>query len=129
VALWASARVTELLGDQATTPPRYGSPEWQQLTGNDPRKAASVITAAELWRRYGDEEELLTWFREARRARPPLAEGKALAERDALARPRPARPVQATTGWPPVAIPGRPGWYRHLVNGRQVDVQRTGAAA
>lgn len=30
--------------------------------------------------------------------------------------------VTATPGWPPVAIPGRPGWYRHWVDGRQVDL-------
>jgi hypothetical protein len=34
----------------------------------------------------------------------------------------PVREVVATAGWPPVAIPGRPGWYRHLVDGRQVDL-------
>jgi hypothetical protein len=41
----------------------------------------------------------------------------------------PGKPVQATLGWPPVAIPGRPGWYRSHVDGRQVDVQRTDVAA
>ncbi|WP_157852695.1 hypothetical protein RFN58_07075 [Streptomyces iakyrus] len=30
--------------------------------------------------------------------------------------------VTATEGWPPVAIPGRPGWWRHLINGEQVDL-------
>lgn len=32
------------------------------------------------------------------------------------------RPVQATPGWPPVAIPGWPGWWRHYINGQQVDL-------
>lgn len=34
----------------------------------------------------------------------------------------PARPVLATPGWPPVAIPGQPGWWRHTINGQQVDL-------
>lgn len=129
VSLWASARVTELLGDSATRPPKYGSAEWHRLAGNDPRKGAAVITAAELWRRFGDEEDLLAWFRDASRARTPLASWKTRAELDALAKPKPPRPVQAADGWPPVAIPGRPGWYRHFANGRQVDAQRTEMAA
>ena len=129
VALWASARVTELLGDSEGPAPKYGTAEWHRLAGNDPRKGAAVITAAEMWRRYGDEEDLLAWFRDASRARPPLASCKTLAELDALAKPKPTRPVQAADGWPPVAIPGRPGWYRHFVDGRQVDVQRTVTAA
>ncbi|PBC77595.1 hypothetical protein BX265_2346 [Streptomyces sp. TLI_235] len=33
-----------------------------------------------------------------------------------------AHTVRASAGWPPIAIPGRPGWRRHLVDGRQVDV-------
>lgn len=130
-ALWANARVTELLGDDTTPPPRYGTREWQQLPSSAPQKAAAVITAAEMWRKYGDEEDLLAWFRDASRAREPLASRKTLAELDALAKPEPPRPVQAAEGWPPVAIPGRPGWYRHVVDGRQVDLphDRSGATA
>lgn len=30
--------------------------------------------------------------------------------------------VAATTDWPPVAIPGRPGWWRHCIDGQQVDL-------
>ncbi|TXJ80697.1 hypothetical protein E2C11_11040 [Streptomyces lavendulae] len=120
--------MTELVDGQATVP-RYGTAEWQQLPGNDPKKGAAVIVAAEMWRRYGDEDELLAWFRDAHRARNPIGGRKTVAELDTLAKPAPPRPVQATTGWPPVAIPGRPGWHRRLVNGRQVDVQRTERAA
>lgn len=134
VALWASARVTQLLDgqDPKARPPKYGSPAWQRLRGDDPQKAAAVTEAAEMWRRYGDEDELLAWFREAhRQARTPLASRKTLAELNEAAKPRPAPPVQATAGWPPVAVPGRPGWSRHLVDGRQVDLphNRSGAAA
>lgn len=129
VALWASARVTELVGDQRQPVPAYGTREWQQLESSAPQKAAAVITAAELWRRYGDEDALLTWFKEASAPHAPIAERKTLAELEALAKPRPPRPVQAAEGWPPVAIPGRPGWYRCLRDGRQTDVQKRQAAA
>ncbi|MEU0253277.1 hypothetical protein ABZ299_12375 [Streptomyces sp. NPDC006184] len=143
VALWASARVTELLGGHADPPP-YGSPEWRQLPGSDPRKGAAVITAAEMWRRHGHDnlsvieaaemwrrygDDVLTWFKEASAPHAPIAERKTVAELDALAKPTPARPVQATAGWPPVAIPGRAGWYRGLVNGRQVDMPKQQVAA
>jgi hypothetical protein len=30
--------------------------------------------------------------------------------------------VRATPGWSPVQIPGRPGWWRHCVDGQQVDL-------
>ncbi|MFE0039395.1 hypothetical protein [Streptomyces sp. NPDC059015] len=36
--------------------------------------------------------------------------------------PPPPYEVTATPGWPPVAIPGRPGWWRHHINGQQVDL-------
>ncbi|MET9762059.1 hypothetical protein ABZ016_23885 [Streptomyces sp. NPDC006372] len=129
VALWASARVTELIGDQRQPVPAYGTQEWQQLGTNDQRRFAAVLTAAELWRQYGDEDALLAWFKEASAPHAPIAERRTLAELDALAQPRPTRPVQASEGWPPVAIPGRPGWYRCLRDGRQVDVQKRQVAA
>jgi len=30
--------------------------------------------------------------------------------------------VTATPDWPAVAIPGRPGWWRHCIDGQQVDL-------
>ncbi|MEU0069548.1 hypothetical protein ABZ027_08385 [Streptomyces sp. NPDC006332] len=120
VALWASSAVTQLLDGQ-DDPPKYGSTAWRQLPSTDPRRDAAIITAAEAWRKFGDEEELMTWFRDATRNREPLASRRTLAELDAGAR-QPARPVQAAAGWPAVAIPGRPGWRRHLVDGQQVDL-------
>ena len=33
-----------------------------------------------------------------------------------------AHEVQATADWPPVAIPGRPVWWRHYIDGQQVDL-------
>ncbi|MGV9275976.1 DUF2742 domain-containing protein [Streptomyces griseosporeus] len=143
VALWASARVTELL-DGHDDPPAYGSPEWQRLPNSDPRKGAAIVVAAELWRRHGHDnlsvieaadmwrrygDDVVQWFKEASTPRAPLAQRKTIAELDTLAKPRPSRPVQASPGWPPVAIPGRPGWYRRLANGRQIDTKRSEAAA
>jgi hypothetical protein len=128
VALWASYAVTQLL-DSQDDPPKYGSAAWQRLPGDDPRRAAAIIEAAEWWRRYGDEQELMAWFRDASRNRDYLASRRTIAELDALAKPKPPRPLQAAVGWPPVAIPGRPGWYRHLVDGQQVDLLRGEAAA
>ncbi|MFF7754374.1 hypothetical protein ACFZCP_35245 [Streptomyces sp. NPDC007971] len=143
VALWASSAVTQLLDGQPD-PPKYGSTAWRRLPGDDPRRAAAIITAAESWRRYGHDDlsvieaaemwrkygdDVLTWFKEASASHRPLAERKTLDELDELAKPKPARPVQATAEWPPVAIPGRPGWYRHLVNGCQADLENRRAAA
>ncbi|MEU5112012.1 hypothetical protein AB0G64_10965 [Streptomyces longwoodensis] len=108
--------------------PKYGTREWQQTPGNDPRRTVALIEAAEMWRRYGDEDDLLAWFQQAHTARPPLSSGKTVAELPDVPK-RVARPVVATEGWPPVALPGRPGWYRRIVNGRQVDVQSRQVAA
>jgi hypothetical protein len=126
--------VTGLLNghDPKAQPPKYGSITWQRLRGDDPMKVAATITAAEMWRKYGDEEALLSWFREAQQTRTPLAGRKTLAELNEAARPKPAVPVQATAGWPPVAIPGQPGWYRHCGPGgeqRDLPHDRSGARA
>jgi hypothetical protein len=147
VALWASAQVTQLLDGQPD-PPEYGSPAWRALLTADPRRAAAIITAAEHWRRdRADEAELnrlldddpVEWFRrvtaeadaEARRIAPALAR-RPIVVPSAGRRPVRARPIVATPGWPPVAIPGRPGWWRHHVaDGRQIDlpISKTGAPA
>ncbi|MFE0727066.1 DUF2742 domain-containing protein [Streptomyces antibioticus] len=136
VAVWASAQVTALGVD---TWPTYGGPAWRALVANDPRKAAAIFEAAEQWRRHRAEadelDRLLTddpeeWWRrivadadaEARRIAPALAKRPTVAEVRARARRQAPRPVTATAGWPPVAVPGRPGWHRRLVDGRQVDV-------
>lgn len=36
--------------------------------------------------------------------------------------PQGRREMRATPGWPAVAIPGRPGWWRHCIDGQQVDL-------
>ena len=49
------ARLLEL-GRRYGDIPIYGSPEWEALDDLDPRRFASVVRAAECWRRDGDEE-------------------------------------------------------------------------
>ncbi len=141
VALWASAQVTRLLDgrDENEVTPVYGSVAWQQLRANDPHRAAAIITAAEEWRRHRVHEQWLDglldtdpeqWFRyvtaeadaAARKILPALARRPTMEELRARARSVPPRPVRASPGWPPVVLPGRPGWRRHLVNGQQVDL-------
>ncbi|MFE4692930.1 hypothetical protein ACFRH6_23120 [Streptomyces sp. NPDC056749] len=136
VALWASAQVTAL---GAETWPPYGGDAWRALLADDPRKAAAIFEAAEQWRQHRAEAEELDrllsddpeeWYRrdtaeadaETRRIAPALAKRPTVAEIRARAGHRRPRPVTATPGWPPVTIPGRPGWHRHLIDTRQVDL-------
>ncbi|MGW3663722.1 hypothetical protein [Streptomyces sp. NPDC005141] len=107
VHLWAAARTSYFSRDF----PKYGSAAWQALHPDDPRRLAAALEAAELWRKYGDEEALLAWFREASRPRPSIADRRARAELDQAAKPKPAHQLRATAGWPPIAIPGQPGRY------------------
>ncbi|MDX5565650.1 DUF2742 domain-containing protein [Streptomyces sp. ID05-04B] len=136
--LWAQAQVTSLLRSIDGEPPAYGSLSWLRLAPGDPRKVAAIITAAEAYRQRAAEEARL----EQLAAEDPEAyrmqvyaeanEYAASVARDIARRPTaeesrrraelgPAREVIAAAGWPPVAVPGRPGWYRHFVDGHQVD--------
>jgi hypothetical protein len=115
VELWAEAKVYYT----ARVFPRYGSPAWIALPPDDPRRLASALHAAEMWRKYGDEDALLAWFRDASRARPPLAERPSRAELDEAAKPKPAHQLRATPGWPPIRIPGQPGRYLRYVQERR----------
>ncbi|WP_017239524.1 DUF2742 domain-containing protein [Streptomyces sp. SS] len=136
VALWSSAQVTAL---GVETWPAYGGLAWRALLATDPRKAAAIFEAAEQWRRHRAEADELDclladdpeeWFRrvtadadaEARRIAPALAKRPTAAEVRARVGHHAPRTITATPGWPPVAIPGRPGWHRHLIDGRQVDL-------
>lgn len=139
--IWAEQQFAALgVGDAEY--PEYGSPAWVKLRVEDPRRAAAIIEAAELYRRSRArtawldqlaEDDPDRWFalitadaevkarqtlRELRVASHPThAE---LAKR--RAQYGPVREVKATPGWPPVTIPGRPGWRRHLIDGQQVDM-------
>lgn len=105
VELWAVARMAYLAGDF----PQYASPEWVALPSDDPRRFAAALEAAEKWRKYGDEEALLQWFRETHQARPSIADRRTRAELDAAAQSATRRSLVPTPGWPPIAVPGEPG--------------------
>jgi hypothetical protein len=111
--LWANAKVAWLDRDF----PKYGSREWIALSPDDPRRLAGALEAAELWRKYGDEEELIAWLRNLGR-RPNLVDTRSRGELDALAKPKPPHQLQATPGWPPIRIPGQPGRYLTYSEGR-----------
>ncbi|MEV3988252.1 hypothetical protein AB0J57_05035 [Streptomyces sp. NPDC049837] len=117
VQLWADARGLFFAG---VFPP-YASPAWLDLEPDDPKRLAAALDAAEKWRKYGDEEALIQWFTDCMRARPPLAEAVETARRAAAYVPPPPHRLQATTGWPPIRVPGTDKW-RHLIDGRQIDL-------
>lgn len=107
--LWANAKAAWCDRDF----PKYGSREWIALGPEDPRRLAGALEAAEMWRKYGDEEELIAWLKNL--GRPVNLVGhRTRTEMDALAKPKPPNQLRATPGWPPIAVPGQPGHYlRH----------------
>ncbi|MFE2529467.1 hypothetical protein ACFXEL_35170 [Streptomyces sp. NPDC059382] len=127
--VWAEHQVTTLAeGARDWTVPPYGSLAWSRLPPDDPRRFAAVVEAAERWRRQTAEEQRLdrlaeedpaAWYAEvtaaandeARRLVGRLARRRTQRELEAARTHRPPRQVRATPGWPPVAIPGRPGRY------------------
>lgn len=140
VALWASAQVTALGVEDC---PDYGSPAWSALHATDPRRAVAILTAAEQWRRHATREAWLDhlldedpnrWFAYVTADANDYARSIAgdLARRptqDELAARRAVRvhprTMAATPGWPPITIPGQPGWVRTLTHhGRPVDRPR-----
>ncbi|WP_310725048.1 hypothetical protein [Streptomyces sp. N2A] len=104
--LWANAKAAWTTRDF----PKYGSREWIALHPEDPRRLAGALEAAELWRKYGDEEELVNWLKNLGRT-PNLIEHRSRAELDAAAKPKPPHQLRPTAGWPPIAVPGQPGQY------------------
>ena len=72
-ALWAEHQTTQLAdGARDWSVPEYGTLPWLRLPAADPRRAAAVIEAAELWRRQRAEQARLgqlaeddpdVWFR------------------------------------------------------------------
>lgn len=105
-ALWADAKIAWSARDF----PKYGSREWAALTPDDPRRLAGALEAAEMWRKYGDEEELVAWLKNLGRT-PNLIGHRTRRELDEAAKPKPPHQLQATPGWPPIRIPGQPGKY------------------
>ncbi|MEU8519073.1 hypothetical protein [Streptomyces sp. NPDC048577] len=115
--LWADARALWVAGIY----PKYASPAWVALDPDDPKRLAGALEAAEMWRKYGDEDALFQWFRDAEAPRTPLWARRTKAELDELAEPKPPHVVTATDGWPPIRVPGTGKWRHHL-DGRQVDL-------
>jgi hypothetical protein len=107
VALWATARALYFARDF----PKYASPAWTALLPDDPTRLASALEAAECWRKFGDEQALTEWLKSLNRSPEAIARRRALAELDALARPKPPHQLQPTPGWPPIRVPGQPGRY------------------
>ncbi|MGW2871346.1 hypothetical protein [Kitasatospora sp. NPDC001225] len=132
--------------------PDYGSPAFAALPPADPRREAALITAAEAWRQQSEEaplylhaglrttiaigeqtraawvaEDEAAWKRLVRTVRAWSNHPSALelAEQRTRAAEAAQRAVSASARWPPVAIPGRPGWHRHHHSGRQVDLPDT----
>ncbi|MGW3646694.1 DUF2742 domain-containing protein [Streptomyces sp. NPDC000878] len=111
--------------------PRYGSPDWLRLDPQDARVYVATLEAAELHRRAEAERARLdwlmdnepdVWWREitddarretCRRVRAAKSMEAAVdvRARQARAGNRPPHKLTATRGWPPIAIPGRPGEY------------------
>lgn len=114
VALWAEAR-TIFYADEF---PPYASKAWRALRPDDPRRLAGALDAAEKWRKFGDEDALLEWFRDVS-SRSFSADAKTLAELTEARKPKPPHQLHATPGWPPVAIPGRPGRYLTYIDERR----------
>lgn len=139
-ALWAEQQVTALKVEKW---PRYGSAAWRALKPEDRRRAAAIIEAAELWRRHwahGDrlaklaEDDPEAWWLEV------TAEADSEAQRllrslrlsslptwaevrNRRATSGPVHEITATPHWPPIAVPGRPGLWRHCApGGKQVDL-------
>lgn len=104
--LWANAKTAWAAHDF----PKYGSREWIALDPGDPRRLAGALEAAEMWRKYGDEEELCAWLRNLGRS-VNLTGYRTRAELDALGKPQPAHQLRATPGWPPIRVPGGNGRY------------------
>ena len=123
--------------------PPYGSPEWLQLSPKDPRTYAATLEAAEQHRRAEAERQRSDWLMDndpeawwhevtadanayAARLGHAIAARKTAAERRVAAdraTNRTPHQITAAVGWPPVAIPGRPGWYRHCgPGGEQIDL-------
>ncbi|MGC4964636.1 hypothetical protein ACLQ2H_01285 [Streptomyces globisporus] len=110
VELWAEAKAAFF----AKTFPPYASKEWRELHPDDPRRLAGALDAAEKWRKYGDDAT--QWLEDAFDVGPSIWQRRTMAQLDEAAKPKPAHQLRATPGWPPIAVPGKPGtWlaYEH----------------
>ncbi|MFG2299425.1 hypothetical protein [Actinacidiphila glaucinigra] len=100
--LWATAKALFLAKDF----PEYASPEWLALDPEDPKRLAAALEAAENWRKYGDD--VTAWLACAG-SQPPVSSGKTQQELAEARKPKEPHQLQAKPGWPPIAVPGKPG--------------------
>ncbi|MGW1039636.1 DUF2742 domain-containing protein [Streptomyces sp. NPDC002547] len=108
--LRACAQVTALRVDDW---PAYGTLPWLQLPADDPRVYVATLEAAEQHRMH------VEWIyadapQQARNVLQTAAEARASST--STMRDRPPHKLTATPGWPPIAIPGRPGEYLTMEN-------------
>lgn len=147
---WHNEQITALgFNPHAYTGVELGTREWTALPTDSPERLAAVLIAARAWvRRNADMAEDVLYESElqaaigrehaldavepanelARQMAHDLARTPSFAERVAQWTTYPlVREVRATPDWTPVAIPGRPGWWRHCLDGRQVDLPTANA--
>lgn len=106
-ALRANAQVAAL---QVDNWPPYGSVHWLRLDPRDPRVYVATLEAAELHRTH-IERIYVDAYRQARDVVRTAAEARAAAARARTMRTREPHKLTPTPGWPPIAVPGRPGAY------------------
>jgi hypothetical protein len=90
--------------------PPYGSVHWLRLDPQDPRVYAATLEAAEEHRMH-IERIYEDAHRQAEHVVRTAAEARAVAARTRTMRTREPHQLTPTPGWPPIAIPGRPGEY------------------
>lgn len=99
---WAEALIDRATG----TIPEYGSPEFEALPDNDPRKVASCVRAAEAWRTYFSPEEITRRLRAEFEAASTFE--LSLEQRESYARARPSfAELSARRGEPEAEARGR----------------------
>lgn len=148
---WLEQQITALGFDpRSYTGALLGSQEWAALPMGVPERLAAILIAglAEVERNadlaeavaYESALQMEIGVAEALDAVEPanamarqLARGLArtptYAERtQRMTQYPPVHQVQATADWTPIQIPGRPGWWRHYVNGQQVDLPTMNAS-
>jgi hypothetical protein len=112
-ALRANAQVHALRVDSW---PPYGSVHWLRLNPQDPRVYAATLEAAELHRTH-IERIYTDAHRQAQEVIRTAAEAREAAARARTMRTRAPHKLTPTPGWPPIAIPGRPGEFLTMETG------------
>ncbi|MEU3982518.1 DUF2742 domain-containing protein [Streptomyces sp. NPDC026672] len=88
--------------------PEYGSLPWLRLPADDPRVYVATLEAAELHRMHV-ERIYADAHTQALNVLQTAAEVRAA--RTGTSRTREPHKLRPTRGWPPIAIPGKPGEY------------------